>query len=153
MSLNPMGSGACASCSRGFDTADTKVNISTNNPSGRAYSVVVAPLGLSKEFHLEFYRNEGRWNTTDEDITADDFNVTDSKTKCFGFVVDSYYFILVDYINPLVATVESECAADNTHEAVCYYDDSKARVAHLAARSVVQLFITKKHNMFASCTG
>ncbi|KAG6615997.1 WRKY transcription factor 19 [Phytophthora cinnamomi] len=127
----------------GYDVADTKLNISTDYPSGRAYSDVVAPLVLSKEFRIEFYRNEGSRNTTDVDITTDDFNVTDSQSKCFGFVVDSYYYVLVDDNNPLVATVESVCAADNTNEAICYYDDSSTRAAYLAARSVARLFITK----------
>ncbi|KAE8891580.1 hypothetical protein PF005_g13367 [Phytophthora fragariae] len=149
----PRGTSVVLRAVEGFDVADTKLNLSTTYPSGRTYSDVVAPPVLSKEFRLEFYRNEGSRNTTDVDFSVDDFNVTDSKSKCFGFVVASYYYVLVDDSNPLVATVESVCAADNTHEAVCYYDDSATRAAYLAARSVARLFITKGRNIFASCTG
>jgi len=137
----------------GFDVEDTKLNLSTSYPSGRAYGEVVAPPVLSKEFRLEFYRNGGSRNTTDAEFAVDEFNVTDTATKCYGFVLDSYYYVLVDDTNPLVATVESICAADNTKPAVCYYDDSTTRTAYLAARSVARLFITKSRNVFASCTG
>ncbi|KAF4323460.1 hypothetical protein BBO99_00001349 [Phytophthora kernoviae] len=127
----------------GFDTPDRTLNLSTNYPSGKAYSKVLAAPLLSKEFRLEFYRNAGSPNTTEDDITADSFNVTDSETKCFGFVVDWYRYVLMDTSNPIVATDESICAADNTKEAICYYADPTTRTAFLASRAVARLLIPK----------
>ncbi|GMF27473.1 unnamed protein product [Phytophthora lilii] len=149
----PRGTSVMLRAVEGFDVADSQLNLSTTYLSSKTYSDILTPPVLSKELRLDFYRNEGSRNTTDSDLTEDGFNVTDSKSKCYGFVVDSYYYVLVDDANPLVATVESVCAADNTKEAVCFYDDTTSRPAYLAARSVARLFITKGSNIFASCTG
>ncbi|KAL4164060.1 hypothetical protein KRP22_004682 [Phytophthora ramorum] len=139
----------------GFDTPDRTLNLSTSYPSGRVYDNVLASPVLSKEFRLEFYRDQGSLNTTtaDPDLIADTFSVTDSDLKCFGFVVDSYYYVLLDNDNPIVATDESICAADNTKEAICYYADETTRTAYLAARSVARLLIPKGSGASAGCTG
>lgn len=129
----------------GFDSPDRTLNLSANYPGGQMYDNVLAQPLLSKEFRLEFYRNQGSPNTTevDADLIADTFSVTDSDVTCFGFVVDSYYYVLMDNDNPIVATDESICAVDNTKEAICYYDDNTTRTAFLAARSVARLLIPK----------
>ncbi|KAG6616134.1 WRKY transcription factor 19 [Phytophthora cinnamomi] len=138
----------------GFDTPDRTINLSTSYPSGQMYDDVLAQPLLTKEFRLEFYRNKGSPNTTevDADLIADTFSVTDSDVTCFGFVIDSYDYILMDNDNPIVATDESICAFDNTKEAVCYYYDNATRTAFLAARSVARLLIPKGPGASAGCT-
>lgn len=138
----------------GFDSPDRTLNLSANYPGGQMYDNVLAQPLLSKEFRLEFYRNQGSPNTTevDADLIADTFSVTDSDVTCFGFVVDSYYYVLMDNDNPIVATDESICAVDNTKEAICYYDDNTTRTAFLAARSVARLLIPKGPGASAGCT-
>ncbi|KAE9294123.1 hypothetical protein PF008_g24631 [Phytophthora fragariae] len=138
----------------GFDSPDRTLNLSANYPGGQVYDNVLAQPLLSKEFRLEFYRNQGSPNTTevDADLIADTFSVTDSDVTCFGFVVDSYYYVLMDNDNPIVATDESICAVDNTKEAICYYDDNTTRTAFLASRSVARLLIPKGSGASAGCT-
>jgi len=150
----PRGASVVLRAVEGFDAPDRTLNLSTSYPSGRAYGNVLASPILAKEFRIEFYRNEGSLNTTasDSDLIADTFSVTDSEAVCFGFVVDSYYYVLMDNDNPIVATDESICVADNTKEAICYYDDNSTRTAFLAARSVARLLIPKGGGASAGCT-
>ncbi|KAG7389251.1 hypothetical protein PHYPSEUDO_010809 [Phytophthora pseudosyringae] len=152
--LVPRGASVVLRAVEGFDSPDRTLNLSVNYPSGQAYGNVLAQPLLSKEFRLEFYRNEGSPNTTevDADLIANTFSVTDSEATCFGFVVDSYYYVLMDDDNPISATDESICAVDNTKEAICYFDDSTTRTAFLAARSVARLLIPKGSGATAGCT-
>ncbi|ETI39456.1 hypothetical protein F443_14982 [Phytophthora nicotianae P1569] len=138
----------------GFDTPDRMLNLSRNYPSGRNYGNVVAPPVLTKEFRIEFYRDETSPDTVDEtDFIGNAFSVADSDSKCFGFVVDSYDYVLMNSKEPIVATGASICAADNTKNAICYYDDVTTRTAYLASRSVARLKIPKGSGEWASCTG
>ncbi|KUF85627.1 Myotubularin protein [Phytophthora nicotianae] len=138
----------------GFDTPDRMLNLSRNYPSGRNYGNVVAPPVLTKEFRIEFYRDETSPDTVDEtDFIGNAFSVADSDSKCFGFVVDSYDYVLMNSKEPIVATGASICAADNTKNAICYFDDVTTRTAYLASRSVARLKIPKGSGEWASCTG
>ncbi|KAG2786208.1 hypothetical protein PC129_g9023 [Phytophthora cactorum] len=150
----PRGASVVLRAVEGFDAPDRTLNLSTSYPSGKPYGNVLAQPLLAKEFRLEFYRNAGSPNTTkiDADIIASSFSVTNSDATCFGFVVDAYYYVLMDNDNPISATDESICAADNTKEAICYYEDSITRTAFLAARSVARLLIPKGSGASAGCT-
>lgn len=150
----PIGTSVLLRAVEGFDSPDRTLNLSINYPSGHSYADILAPPLLAKEFRLEFYRNAGSVNTTtfDADLIANTFSVTDSSTTCFGFVVDAYYYVLMDNDNPIVATDESICAIDNTKEAICYYDDSTTRTAFIASRAVARLLIPKGSDASAGCT-
>ncbi|KAG3029787.1 hypothetical protein PC121_g5789 [Phytophthora cactorum] len=138
----------------GFDTPDRMLNLSRNYPSGRNYGNVVAPPVLTKEFRIEFYRDEvGPSIVDDNDFIENAFSVADSDSKCFGFVVESYDYVLMNANDPIVATGASICAADNTMNAICYYADETTRTAYLASRSVARLKIPKGSGEWASCTG
>ncbi|KAF4029589.1 Trypsin-like peptidase domain [Phytophthora infestans] len=138
----------------GFDTSDRTLNLSTNYPSGRNYGNVVAPPVLTKEFRIEFYRDEVGSSDIDEtDFIGNVFSVADSDSKCFGFVVDSYDYVLMNAKDPIVATGASICAADNSKNAICYYAENTTRTAYLASRSVARLKIPKGSGEWASCTG
>ncbi|KAG6953528.1 hypothetical protein JG688_00012783 [Phytophthora aleatoria] len=89
----------------GFDTPDRMLNLSRNYPSGRNYGNVVAPPVLTKEFRIEFYRDEvGPSIVDDNDFIGNAFSVADSDSKCFGFVVESYDYVLMNANDPIVAT-------------------------------------------------
>ncbi|CEG36692.1 hypothetical protein F443_14979 [Plasmopara halstedii] len=150
----PFGTSVMLRAVEGFDSPDRTFNLTIDYPSGQLYNDVLAPPLLAKEFRLEFYRNVDSVNTTllDADLIASPFSVTDSGTTCFGFVVDAYYFVLMDDDNPIFATDESICAVDNTREAICYYDDSPTRMAYVASRAVARLLIPKGSGASAGCT-
>eukprot|EP00644_Phytophthora_capsici_P009953 jgi/Phyca11/119552/e_gw1.39.86.1 len=148
----PQGTSVVLRAVEGFDSPDRTINLSTSYPSGLTYDDVLAQPLLAKEFRLEFYRNVGSVNIT-KTGSGIPFNVTDTESTCYGFVVDSYYYVLMDDDNPISSTDESICAADNTKEAICYYDDVTTRTAFLAARSVARLLIPKGFGASAGCTG
>ncbi|RLN81063.1 hypothetical protein BBJ28_00022111, partial [Nothophytophthora sp. Chile5] len=148
----PRGSSVVLRAVEGFDTPDRTLNLSTMYPSGQIFGSVLAPPILAKEFRIEFYRDADSVNVT-ASSTTEVFNVTDYHTQCFGFVADSYYYVLMDQKNPIVATDESICAADNTKEAICYYADPTTRPAFLASRAVARLLIQKAPGISAGCTG
>ncbi|ETI39453.1 hypothetical protein L917_14267 [Phytophthora nicotianae] len=139
----PHGASVVVRAVEGFDAPDRTHNLSINYPSGQVYGNVLAQPLLAKEFRLEFYRNAGSANTTKADARG---------AACYGFVVDAYHYVLMDNDNPISVTDESICAADNTKEAICYYDDSTTRTAFLAARSVARLLIPKGGGASAGCT-
>ncbi|KAF4029586.1 Trypsin-like peptidase domain [Phytophthora infestans] len=151
----PRGASVVLRAVEGFDAPDRTLNLSLNYPSDKVHGNVQAQPLLAKEFRIEFYRNAGSLNTTDDDadVIANSFSVTNSDATCYGFVVDAYYYVLMDNDNPISATDESICAADNTKEAICYYDDTNTRTAFLAARSVARLLISKGLGASAGCTG
>ncbi|KAG7389256.1 hypothetical protein PHYPSEUDO_010814 [Phytophthora pseudosyringae] len=150
----PLGVSVVLRAVEGFDTPDRMLNLSRSFSSGRSYGNVLAPPVLTKEFRIEFYRNEARPSVDeDEDLVADTFSVTDSDAKCFGFVVDSYEYVLMADNDPIVATDASICAGDNTMNAICYFADKATRAAYLASRSVARLTIPKGSAESASCTG
>lgn len=126
------------------DKRDTVVNITNTFPNGRAYGNVIAPPVLAKQFRIEFYR-EG---------SLSDTNVSDfySPDRCYGFVVDSYYYLLLNNKQSITPSTESTCAADNTKEAICYYTSSTS-MAYVASRPVARLTITRSANEIAACTG
>ncbi|KAE9336812.1 hypothetical protein PF008_g12839 [Phytophthora fragariae] len=148
----PRGASVVLRAVEGFDTPDRSLNLSENYPSGRIYDDLLASPVLAKEFRIEFYRSESNVDTID-DLIADTFSVTDSDSKCYGFVVDSYYYVLMDDSNPIVATDESLCVVDNTKRAICYYADNTTQTAYLASRAVARLNIPKGFGESASCTG
>ncbi|KAG1706422.1 hypothetical protein DVH05_001570 [Phytophthora capsici] len=150
----PIGVSVVLRAVEGFDTPDRMLNLSKSYPSGRNYGNVAAPPVLTKEFRIEFYRSDVGPSTVDEDeLIAGVFNVVDNESKCFGFVVDSYEYALMNDNEPLVANEASICAGDNTKNAICYYADNTTRTAYLASRSVARLKIPKGSGESASCTG
>ncbi|GMF33767.1 unnamed protein product [Phytophthora fragariaefolia] len=149
----PRGTSVVLRAVEGFDTPDRTLNLSESYPSGYSYDNVLASPILAKEFRIEFYRSEGNQDSVDDDLIAETFSVTDSDSKCFGFVVDSYYYVLMDDSNPIVATDESLCVTDNTKRAICYYADNTTQTAYLASRAVARLNIPKGSGESASCTG
>ncbi|OWZ10527.1 hypothetical protein PHMEG_00016618 [Phytophthora megakarya] len=150
----PHGASVVLRAVEGFDAPDRTLNLSANYPSGQVYGNVLAQPLLAKEFRVEFYRNAGSRNIThkDVDLIGEPFSVTDD-LPCYGFVMDSYFYVLMDNDNPISATDESICAQDNTKEAICYYDDEATRTSFLAARAVARLLIPKGGGASAGCTG
>lgn len=126
------------------DKRDTVVNITNTFPNGRSYENMTAPPVLAKQFRIEFYR-EGSLS----DTNASDFYSAD---RCYGFVVDSYYYLLLNNSISITPTTESICAADNSKEAICYNTGSTA-TAYVASRPVARLTITRSANEIAACTG
>ncbi|KAJ8574838.1 hypothetical protein ON010_g4375 [Phytophthora cinnamomi] len=125
----------------------------TKGTGGKNYGDILASPVLAKELRIEFYRSEGDFDPIDDDLIADTFSVTDSDSKCFGFVVDSYFYVLMDDTNPMVATDESRCADDNTKRAICYYSDNTTQTVYLASRAVARLNTPRGSGESAFCTG
>ncbi|KAL3663831.1 hypothetical protein V7S43_011244 [Phytophthora oleae] len=150
----PIGVSVVLRAVEGFDTPDRMLNLSKSYPSGRNYGNVAAPPVLTKEFRIEFYRSDVGSSIVDEDeLIAEVFNVADTDSKCFGFVVDSFEYALMNDNEPILANEASICAGDNTKNAICYYADNTTRTAYLASRSVARLKIPKGSGESASCTG
>lgn len=149
----PRGASVVLRAVEGFDTPDRYLNLSEKYPSGRIYYDVLASPVLAKEFRLEFYRSDGVFDSTDDDLILETFSVTDSNAKCYGFAVDSYYYVLMDDANPIVATDETLCVADNTKRAICYYAENTTQTAYLASRAVARLTTPKGFGESAMCTG
>ncbi|KAJ0398455.1 hypothetical protein P43SY_006179 [Pythium insidiosum] len=127
----------------GFTNPDVVFNLSQSLPSGEPYTDVYTPPMLAREFRIEFYR--------DPVPPSSDAIVHDS--QCFGFVVDSMDYVLVDDNRNITPSREAICADDNSVEAVCAYDDPRTREAYLASRAVARLAITREDGRQSACTG
>ncbi|CEG40782.1 Trypsin-like cysteine/serine peptidase domain [Plasmopara halstedii] len=135
----------------GYDIEDHVLNLSLIYPSGPNYDHVTSPPMFTKELRIEFYRENNSLHSKEINKSFVDTFKRDS--KCFGFALDLYDYVLDENNDPIIATGASICATDNTVNAICCYADNTTRTAYLASRSVARLKISKGLNEWAYCTG